>query len=449
MTTNTPDPLAPALTTSFDALNFDEDAALNGRFHIPPDPAGAAGPAHVVNVVNTSIEWYTKAGVRQNRQALKNFFAPVVPLTDTFDPKVIYDQYQARFVVLTMERTEASGSNPNTSRVFIAVSDDSDPNGTWFFHILQTEELIGSNQSWADFPGLAVDSEAIYFTTNMFAHNNQPSAGAFTGQRTWIIAKDPFYSGRAATATRYDTATVTGGDGAVATTMQPAQMYGDVPGGVGTYLVAYSGLRSGGTNFVQVVRIDNPLSSPIFTGAYSAVGTETADDKTGQALPGAPQLGTTRLIATNDRRVSQNAVFRNNRLHFAAPVLPPGGTDANQVTAHYFVLDTTTLDAVGDAPPVDQGNVGGEEIAAGAFTFFPSVSVDAAGNLAIGFAASAPSIYPGSYYTGRLATAAAGTTQPAAVLRAGVDYYIRTFRDSTTLASRWGDYTGIWLDPSD
>lgn len=175
--------------------------------------------------------------MRQNSQALKKFFAATGPLTDTFDPKVIYDQYQGRFVVLTMERTEASSTRTNTSRVFIAVSDDADPNGTWYFHTLNTEETIGANQSWADFPGLAVDSEAIYFTTNMFAHNNQPDAGRFTGQRTWIIAKEPFYAGGVATATRYDTvAAVTRGDAIVATTMQPTQMYGDAPGASGPTL---------------------------------------------------------------------------------------------------------------------------------------------------------------------------------------------------------------------
>lgn len=409
----------------------------------------------MVNVVNVSIEWYTKAGVRQNRQSLRNFFTSLAPLTNTFDPKVVYDQYENRFVVLTMERTEANATTGavNSSRVFVAVSDDSDPNGTWYYHTLLTEETIGANQSWADFPGLAVDSEAIYFTTNMFAHNNQPNAGAFTGQRTWIIAKSPFYTGGAAAATRYNAAAEANanpaGDGAVVTTMQPAQMYGDTPGGVGTYLVAYSGLSNGTSNFVQVIRVDNPLSSPIFTGALSLVGTRAADDATNLALLPAPQLGTTRTIQTNDRRVSQNAVFRNDLLYFAAPIRPPVGTNANQTTAHYFVLNTTNLDDPATTPPVDQGNIGGEDIAAGTFTFFPSVAVDSAGNMAIGFAASAPSIYPGAYYTGRLSTDAAGTTQPATALRAGVDYYIRTFGSSPTAASRWGDYSGIWLDPSD
>ena len=461
-----PDPLAPALSVTFDGINFNEDANLNGFFQIPPDPSGAVGASHVVNVVNSAIEWYTKAGVMQNRQTLSSFFAstPVTPpQTLTFDPKVIYDQYAGRFIVTTMERIEASGMIPNQSRVYFAVSDDSDPNGIWHRFALNTEEVINTRQTWADFPGLAVDSEAIYYTNNQFAHNNQTQAGVFQGQRLRIIAKAPFYAGGVAIANTYDPATLASanpaGDGfALATTMQPTQMYGDLPGGVGTYLVAYSGINDfvSGTDanlFVQIIQVDNPLLVPTFTGYFSQWGTIQMNDNLFSGLPGAPQNGTTRRIATNDRRISQHGVYRNGKLYCAAPILEPSSSsEAGQVSAHWFVLDPAVILAGGmtsDPPPTDQGDIGGEDIAAGTYTFFPSVAVDALNNLAIGFAASAPSIFPGSFYTGRLATDPAGTTQPAGTLRAGVDFYIRDFTTSMTVNSRWGDYSGIWLDPAD
>ncbi|MFM6308460.1 MAG: hypothetical protein ACKPGB_09365, partial [Dolichospermum sp.] len=89
---------APALITSIEGINFDENANNTGFFQIPPDPSGAAGLNHVVSVVNSSIEWHTKTGIQQNSQSLRNFFSAAVPgttddpLTATFDPKVIYDQ---------------------------------------------------------------------------------------------------------------------------------------------------------------------------------------------------------------------------------------------------------------------------------------------------------------------------------------------------------------------
>ncbi|HLM57724.1 MAG TPA: hypothetical protein VK422_16580 [Pyrinomonadaceae bacterium] len=452
-----PGPGAPGDSAAFDAINFDENANLTGFFQIPPDPAGAVGPGHLVNVVNSSIEIYTKNGVRQLRQSLKNFFAsaPTPPQTGTFDPKVIYDQYLNRFVVLTMERIEAAGATPNQSRVYLAVSDDSDPNGTWFFNTLNTEETINGRQTWADFPGLTVDSEAVYFTTNQFAHNNQTQAGVFQGQRLWIMAKAPWYAGGAPVNTRYNPTALAnaqpGTEGAVATTMQPTHMYGDTPGGLGTFLLAYGGLSDGTNNYVQVIRVDNPLAAPTFTVRFSIVGTRAADDATNLALPPAPQKGTNRTIATNDRRFSQHGVYRNGLIYCAAPVRPPTGPDANQATAHYFIINPVTIDnPAADPPPQDRGNIGAENIGAGTHTFFPSVAVDAVGNLAVGFAASGPTIYPGSYYTGRLAIDAPGATRPARALRQGVDYYVRAFSTSTspTVTSRWGDYSGIWLDPS-
>ncbi len=65
--------------------------------------------------------------------------------------------------------------------------------------------------------------------------------------------------------------------------------------------------------------------------------------------------------------------------------------------------------------------------------------------MAIGFSASGPSIFPGAYYTGRLANDPAGTVQPTATLAAGQDFYIRRFAGTR---NRWGDNSGIALDPT-
>ncbi len=126
------------LITTYEGINFDQNASLNGSYFIPPDPIGAAGPNHLVSVVNCAIEWFTKAGVKQNSQRLGrnsggivgSFFATLGPLTATFDPKVIYDQYNGRFIVITMEQQ----SSPQASRILVAVSQTSDPNAGWYFH---------------------------------------------------------------------------------------------------------------------------------------------------------------------------------------------------------------------------------------------------------------------------------------------------------------------------
>src|SRR5690349_8319053 len=88
-----PEPYAPPLGGTIEAVNFDGQAGSSGFYNIPPDNSAAAGPTQVVNVVNTVIQWFTKAGAQQNLQRLGNngssaagsFFASLSPLTGCFD----------------------------------------------------------------------------------------------------------------------------------------------------------------------------------------------------------------------------------------------------------------------------------------------------------------------------------------------------------------------------
>lgn len=422
--------------TTIEGINFDQDASNSGFYHIPPDPIGAAGPSHLVSVTNTSIEWFTKAGVKQNSQrlgyngttAVGSFFESLNPLTGTFDPKVIYDQYNSRFVVVALEQTTTPSQ---TSRILVAVSKTNDPNGGWWFTAINSAITIGT-LSYADYPGLAVSNNGIYITANMFSF----STGSNTGGRLWIINKTPFYTGGTATSIVRDH--ITSGSGYL-TTYLPAQMFGTAQTGVGTFLVAYSGLSGSGIEYVHVIRVNNSLTAPTFTGALVSL---TDIDNTAGSYLGAPQLGTSTLINTNDRR-TQNAVWRNNALWSSFTVVPNSGANAGQVTAHWLKINTSNLASLSVS---DQGDIGGEDIATGAYTFFPSIAVNSSGDAIIGFSASAPTIYPGAYYAGRYSTTPAGTVLASQVLKTGLDYYVRQFGGTR---NRWGDYSGSSVDPSD
>ena len=94
----------------------------------------------------------------------------------------------------------------------------------------------------------------------------------------------------------------------------------------------------------------------------------------------------------------------------------------------------------------DFGIIDGEDIAPSTFTFFPSVAVNADGGIGVGFSASASSIFPSSYFAVRSPADPAGTIRPSQLLRAGTDFYIRTFGGPR---NRWGDYTSVAVDPND
>ena len=82
----------------------------------------------------------------------------------------------------------------------------------------------------------------------------------------------------------------------------------------------------------------------------------------------------------------------------------------------------------------------------GMYFFYPTVMVDGSNTLAISFARSSLAEFGSAAYTGRLGTDPANTLQPSTLLKAGIADYQRP--DSSG-ASRWGDYYGIGLDPSD
>jgi hypothetical protein len=444
------------VSLTFDGFGFDDNAVENaGTYFIPPDPIGAAGTDRLVAVVNAMIEARTKAGGLLWRDSLKDFFTTLAPANALFDPKVIFDPYESRFLVVALEKVEPGIANPspgNLSRVLLAVSKTATPAtataADWNYVAFSGKFTIGGFEYWSDYPGFEVDEEAVYITNNIFEF--KPLGGAFGGVRLWIVNKGVvggFYGGGATAFTVHDPYA---GGGIAATTM-PCQVYGagGVGPGIGTFLVSYSSLTAGGVaapEFAQVVRVNAPLGAVSFVQEFVNIG-DIENVGGGFGFPpllDAPQLGTATPIEVNDSR-ALDCVWRSNRIWFTTTINPNAGPDVGQTTAHWIRLDTSAIPA-----PItlsDQGNIGGEDIAAGSYTYFPALAVNAAGDAQFGFAASAATIYAGAYVTGREAGDAAGTVQAAQTVKAGVDYYVRTFPPATR--NRWGDYSGMSLDPTD
>ncbi|MFC1550435.1 T9SS type A sorting domain-containing protein [Candidatus Neomarinimicrobiota bacterium] len=447
------DKLLFELTSTFLGFDFDDNGTETTSYFIPPDPIGAAGTDRLVAVVNVMIEARDKTGALLWRDALKDFFTTLSPTTYTFDPKVVWDHYENRFVVITLEQFQ-TGSNPNPgniSRILVAVSKTDSPasatTADWYYYAIDSKTIINSVDMWADYPGLELDEEAIYITNNMFEFSGGPNTEY--GVRLWIIDKgvsSGFYAGGSASHTVHDPYSTGGG---IATTTQPALVYGTggAGSGVGTYLVSYSGFWDGIDEYVQVIRVNDPLGSVSFSQAWVNVG--HIEDHSWGNLVDAPQSGTSTPIEVNDRR-ALDAVWRDDdnngaNIWFTTTIKPDAGYDAvnaGETTAHWFRINTSSW------PPVlgDQGNIGGEDIAEGTYTFFPSLALNQTGDFYIGFSASAPSIYPGSYAVARHWFDSPGTVHSAETIFPGEDYYVRTFSGSR---NRWGDYSGTALDPAD
>lgn len=431
------DKAVPGPQPNFSGNDYDNNGSNTGGFRfIPPDNHIAAGIGHIVTATNVTLQWHTNVAtpVQQYNQSLRTFFSSLSPPVNnfTFDPKVIYDPYSNRFVVLSMERQDTADGDPaNTSRLLVAVSDDGDPNGIWRYTAINSKINISGVDRWADFPGFAADEEAVYISANIFGFG---ASGTYAGVRLWVIPKSTFYAGQAPTISVINphAGLANGGN-----TTQLTRMAGTAPAGVGIWLVA-TGWNSGASDQIRVLRIDNPLSvSPTINEQFLSLGDI---DNTALAIPTAPQSGSATRIDAGDRR-SSDAMWRNNELWVAHTVVPPSGTDTGQATAHWIRINTSNLASLLVA---DQGSIGGEALAAGTYTYYPNVAINDYGHATIGFSASAPSLFAGSYFVTRRSNDAAGTTSAPITLRAGSDYYVRTFGGG----NRWGDYSGIAVDPN-
>ncbi|MBI2396782.1 MAG: tandem-95 repeat protein [Xanthomonadales bacterium] len=429
----------------FTTIDFLNNSALNDSYlFIPADPHAAVGPSHVVTIANVTVMIHDKTGALLYSSGLQDFFSGLgasAPVTYTFDPKVYYDTHAGRFILVTLEQEDLSGTASDKSYIFFAVSDDSDPTGTWYQFRIDFKALYGANR-WLDYPGFAFDEEAVYLTGNVFGFG---AGGAFSGVRMFAIAKGlgtgGWYDG--GTATIYGPTDPYASSGAASTTM-PARIEGTPPAGsIGTWLTLYSGLASGGTEYIQAMRVDTPLSAtPTFTLTQLAQG----DIDSGAAMPGAPQPGTdaggtNRTLDTGDRRAME-AVWRSNGLWTVFTIVSNAAPNSGQPTARYLRLDTTTPSALSVA---DSGNAGGEDISAGLYTYYPSIGLNDYGHMAMGFTGSNASTFAGSYAVSRRATDGAGVLSATKLVKAGVAHYYRAFGGTR---NRWGDYTATPRDPT-
>ncbi len=374
----------------------------------PPDPIMAAGPSHLIVATNQQFKIYTKEGTQDFVSDWSTFFTDVKPAnTFTTDPKVIYDHDSGRWFLLIL----AIRSYDLYSYYLLAVSDDSDPNGTWMKYALDsTLNGESSTTTWSDYPGLGCCADAIYITANMFHR----SIGSYQYVKIRVIPKQQLLDFEA-TVDWSDIWDITDPGGGKAFTIQPAQHWGTPQA---PFLV-----DSNPTNEVSIFGVNDPLGSPTLTSINATVNNFSAP-------PSAEQLGGSPLLDTIDARV-YNAVWRNNYIYFAH-----NRTRTSNAGSKWYKI--STADWPSSVTVDSQGSVGENTTN----MWFPSVAVNQNDTLAIGFSRSSSSEYASIYYAFRSAD---GPMSEPLYIHYGTGHYT----GSGQSLERWGDYTGTVVDPED
>jgi hypothetical protein len=407
-------PLAPNLLLNFAGVS-DLDQ-LDGYIHKPPDTNLAAGPSHIMLVVNSLIATYSKNGTLLSTASQLDWFSNVCAGCIGYDPRVTYDPVAGHWIMLFLYKDSTS-----VSKVLLSVSQTSDPTGAWWNWSLEGALTYSGENTWADYPDVGFDGiasgngGAVYVTVNQFTF----SSGAFRTSTLYILPKSSLYSGGGLNFWRAFNRT--NGDGTQAFTLRASKTYGN-PGG--EFLVNTE--NNGST--VSLWRV-NPTYPPTAVDwtlqSTQAIGGYTIP-------PDATQPGTSDLIATIDNRL-YNAVWQDSRVFTAFT------TAYNWGSGTVSAVQSLKINTSSNTTEIN--NVFGAD---GLYYYSPAIATDNADNIVFVFSRSGPSEYAGARYTGRL-TSDSGT-QGSASLKGGTT---TLFEPSGASSNRWGDYQGVAMDPSD
>jgi hypothetical protein len=265
-----------------------------------------------------------------------------------------------------------------------------------------------------DFPHATIGAKAIYVTGNLFQ-----GGSTFIGARVYAYDKAQMYAGQAAAAASVDV----GNNAAskVADTLTPAR--GAAATGTAYFIAADNSTCP--CSMISLWTWSDPFGASSFTLQGGVAVTQYDQPPNAAQLGGHGPQG---QIATNDAG-NLAAYFYRGSIYGAHTIAfnPGSGTVA---AIQWYQLGT--IDA---APTLLQQSVvatGGE------YRYFPNLSVDTAGNMALAYAFSSSADYAGIRYRGRLASDPAGTLGAEGVLKTG---------EQTVDLSRYGDYAGGALDP--
>lgn len=412
-----PPPIPPAETNSLPvgAINSTPlTGTMNANFPgidatgwVPADPDLAVGPTHCVNVVNVAIAFFKKDGTKTFQQVLDGtgFFQGVATAGFVFDPKCFYDPVSKRFFVVALELDQTA----LISGLLIAVSDDSDPTGTWNRYRIDSKQTVNGNDYWLDYPGFGFNKDAIMLTGNMFGFTS-----GFNGIQFFVVRKAELLTGAAATVTKF---TQGGGSAQVMRT-------GNDPNASVLY-----GMNFASTSAARLYAIQNAATNPTMVTADVTIPTWNGPTRGG--------------ISVNDHELDSldgrvfNLHYRAGHLYAAHGIRASGSDD--RCVSRWYDISLNNWPVSGTPSYSQGGNIG----VAGQDYILPAICPNGGGEIAVVSTRCSSSIVADFVINARRSGDAAGTMRPAVRLAGSIG---SQYGGSS---NRWGDYFGLQVDPND
>jgi len=411
----------------------------------PPDPNGAVGPNHIVTMCNLSFEIFDKQGTVLFGPAANNTlwagFGGACQTENAGDPVVLYDQLADRWFL--MQFTSAGPTFFNC----VAVSQTNDPTGAYFRYAIST----GIN--FPDYPKAAVWPDAFYISTREFAGGSTfVGAGAYALNRAQAEAGNP--SAQVISFLAPPNPLYVVGDG-----LLPSNLDGFTlpPAGAPNYFLGSQdnngpyGAPSDALNlykfhadFAIPANSTFTLTNTIPVAPFNSI-LGLCGGATGRAC--IPQPNTT--VKIDHLGYRQRPLFRLAYRNFGdheALVTNQSVSAGNGPNGEVSGIRWWEIRNPSGPPVIFQEGTYAPGLTDGIHRWMGSIAMDGQGNFALGYSASNgsnPAVFPSVFYTGRLAG------DPPGVMTLGEGSIVNGTGSQTTSLNRWGDYTSLWVDPTD
>jgi hypothetical protein len=395
---------------------------------VPPDTNGSVGPSNYVEIVNTHLQVFNKStGAAQTAViAINSLFAGLgdaCSATDDGDPVVLYDPLADRWLITQFADVRVGPP----FFMSIAISKTPDPTGAYYAYCFQMP-----NADLNDYPKFGVWPDGYYMTDNQFLGNSFAGAGVFAFDRAKMLVGDP-----TASYLYFDLNSVDPSLGGVL----PSDLDGPPPPiGTPNYFSCIQGTSLGDAqDALRVFQFHadfvNPGSatfteraeSPIAVAAFTAFSPGT---------PAIPQSGTAQNLDSLADRLMHRLQYRNFASNETLVVNHTVNGGSAQAAVRYYQLRRTLPS--GNFGVYDQATFAPDAL----YRWMGSAALDYLGNMAIGYSVSSTTNFPSIRYAGRL------SSDPTNGLFQG-EANLQTGAGAQTGASRWGDYSGLSVDPND
>lgn len=425
---------------NFEGLSNQDNFNVFGFRVNPPDPVGAVGPNHYVEMINLVFGIYSKTGAvllgPTDIGALWAGFAVADCTEASGDPIVVYDQLVDRWIL-----SQFTTAGPEYFNC-VAISQTGDPTGAYYRYAFST----GLN--FPDYPKYGTWTDSYVITTREFGPTVEYGIGVYA------LEKNKMVNGQANA--RMVGFFLDGNDPAVLPLvgdgLLPAYIDGkQKPKNEATIPIvgtqddnAFYGATFDAVNVFElsVKWRSTPLASLVLAAQLPVASFDSIFPCAPTSRDCLPQPGIANPaqyldILSYRQRPTWRLAYRNFKGYEALVTAQSVEARPGMAGMRWYELRRTN----GVYSVFQQGTFAPDD---GVHRWMGSAAMDRQGNIALGYSVvNGVDVYPGIRYTGRLAG------DPAGQMTLGEGVIVNGSGIQTTTNSRWGDYTSLNLDPSD